>query len=160
MARFRRFASPQFDWRRTPEHDSPGISADHYTAPLENGDSLHAYRLDTYGEREIWMHELRPHDLPMRFPIPRNPFDENSEWNVKVNKPGFNRRHQQYFVDGMPAMDKETAMERAEQSYRDNAPSWGPRTPHQREDMAFDYDEHFKKDDLNDDFGDIFGDKS
>lgn len=129
MAKFRRQASPQFDWRRSPEHDSPGISTDHHTAPLENGDSLHVYRLDL-SDHDVWMHELRPHDLPMRFPIPRNPFDESSDWNVKINKPGFDRRNQQYIDDnGSPITDKETAMERAEQKYKEQAPSWD-RPPH------------------------------
>lgn len=62
-----RIAGPVFDWRRSPEYDSE-ISKDHHSAPLENGDRLHVYRLPVSATNP-WVHEIEPHDMPSRLPL-------------------------------------------------------------------------------------------
>lgn len=132
MARFRHLASPQFDWRHSPEYDSD-LVAEHHTAPLENGDRLHVFRMRMPGEKalglgpEYWMHEIAPHDLPPRHPLPEN-MHADDEWDATVNKPHFERRNFE-----MGFANKETAMEAVEQRYKDQAKGWGPRAPHRRE---------------------------
>lgn len=85
--------SPMFDWRRSPEYDSPGISADHHSAPLENGDRLHAYRLQVQAQNP-WVFEIEPHDMPSRLPLRWNPelnlFRDDPQ--VKGDLPAFLRR--------------------------------------------------------------------
>jgi hypothetical protein len=126
MARFRHLASPQFDWRHTPEYDSD-LAVDHHIAPLENGDRLHVYRFNGR-TKEHWMHEISPHDLPPRHPFPKN-MHSADEWDETINKPQFDRRN----FDFGPFADKETAMEAVEQRYKEQAPTWGPRAPQRRE---------------------------
>lgn len=67
-----RTASPMFDWRPSPEYESPGLTADHHSAPLENGDRLHVYRLNVQAENP-WVFEFHPHDMPSRLPLRWNP---------------------------------------------------------------------------------------
>lgn len=177
-----RTASPMFDWRRTPEYDSPGITVDHHSAPLENGDRLHAYRMDVSSPH--WVFEIEPHEMPSRFPlrwIPRHlvpegfshtPYGMVIGRDPEVDPPGAGRKRRnnslwgRYLEDpthpsgtrhenGMTYGTLAEAARAAERRYLEEAPKWGQREPHQR--GGFDYDRFFDTRPGDEDYGDIFG---
>lgn len=201
LAPWRRTASPMFDWRPSPEYESPGLTADHHSAPLENGDRLHVYRLNVQAENP-WVFEIHPHDMPSRLPLRWNPeldlFKDDPQvrddlpaflrrWpnspipmaiarDERVDPPGTDRSRRNFSmwsrqVDD-PARGKKwengtflpgpgEAMLAAERRYMEEAPKWGQRAPHARGDLPMgdtDYENLINpRDDLDDDFGDIFG---
>lgn len=169
-SRRRRTASTLFDWRRSPEYDSPGITVDHHSAPLENGDRLHAYRMDV--STPHWVFEIGPHDMPNRFPLRWIPghlvpegFSHTTYGMVigrdpEVDPPGTDRRRRnnslwgRYLDDpthpsGKRHENGETyrtlaeAAEAAERRYLEEAPGWGQREPHRR--GGFGYDAFFDR---------------
>lgn len=182
MARMRRTASPVFDWRRSPEYDSPGISADHHSAPLENGDRLHAYRLN-FNAINPWVFEIEPHDMPPRLPLrfhdgvngdlPRKAVPMAIARNPAVDPVGTDRTRRNFSLwgrrpdpdggehpgnweNGTSYTSLSEAVSAAEGRYLEEAPKWGAREPRQR--GGFDYDAFFGTDRPDgDDFGDIFG---
>ncbi len=118
MAKFRRVASPQFDWRRAPELDDqkfikdyvPGVyrdqgPQDHHIAPLENGHVLIVRRFNkpgtqwSEGDWDYWIQGASAHPQLKNY----HPTDDSYD----VLGHGFR---------GLPS--KEHAIQAAEQAYR------------------------------------------
>lgn len=185
---WRRTASPMFDWRRSPEYDSPGISADHHSAPLENGDRLHVYRVNINATNP-WVFEFHPHDMAPRLPLV---WHDNVDPNLRgkplpmaigrnpdIDPPGSGRHRRNFSLWGREVDDPtresgknwengrayttpQEAMRAAEERYLEEAPKWGDRAPHARGDLGggFDYDGFFSTPPPGDEDGfDIFGDR-
>lgn len=152
----------KFDWRHEPAYET-SMSTDHHVAPLENGDSLHVFRLpgDFSDDRQHWFHEIAPHHLPFRFPFPERDDPGYQDYQDRINSVGnFKERNVDFGF-----MNKETAQDAVEQKYLEEAKTWD-RQPHHRKnidvaDSGTDYDKLINPhDDIDDDYGDIFGDRS
>jgi hypothetical protein len=181
LAPWRRTAGPVFDWRPTPEYAALGLTLDHHTAPLENGDRLHVYRPDFPGAGmtdKHWLYELEPHDMAPRLPLVWHDHVDPGTGrapgvmhmiigrNPEVDPPdGPDRRRRNLSLWGRGADEvrphengrtfptAEEAMQAAEQRYREEAPKWDDRAPHARGDLSrgFDYDGFFSNPPPSDD---------